>query len=308
MRVLVGDVGGTNTRLALWTDGRIQDDVTFASASFRALEEPIDRWLHASARPIDAACFGVAGPVTDGRAVTTNLPWVVDASALAARLGVPVRVVNDFHAAARGIALLGPEDVYSIRPGSAQPGAPIGVIGAGTGLGEAIVVGDVVVPGEGAHAELGPSDERELRLVRHMIHAHGRVCWEDVVSGPGLVALARFLAMERGDTDTSRLDQDDAPAHVASTDPEAVAWFCELLGAEAGNVALRALTRGGVYVCGGIAPRLLPALSAGGFNRRFSAKGKVSGALDGIPVWVVTHPALGLLGAAHEAMRHLAAG
>lgn len=303
MRILCGDIGGTNTRLAYWEGGALHAEQTFSSTEWAGLEAPLAIWLDRTQVRPDRSCFAVAGPVLDQRCVTTNLPWVVDGRALAVQLGGPVRIINDFHAAARGIALLGPEDGVSVGGGEPVLGAPIAVLGAGTGLGEAFVVGDDVIPGEGGHADFGPGDARELRLAAWLFGRNGRASWEDVLSGPGLVNLARFSSMERGEPPAPWLDGPDAPARVAQEDAETVAWFCALYGAEAGNMALRVLARGGVYLCGGIAPRLLPVLQSGPFRKRFEDKGKVGAAIRDVPVTVVTHPGLGLLGAAAEAMR-----
>ncbi|MDP2317545.1 MAG: glucokinase [Pseudomonadota bacterium] len=303
MRILCGDIGGTNARLALWEGGILQAEETYASAEWPGLEAPLAAWLTRTGVHPDRACFAVAGPVINQRCATTNIPWVVDGAQLRAQLGCPVRIVNDFHAAARGLALLHPGDGVTLFGGEAVLGAPVAVLGAGTGLGEAYVVDDSVIPGEGGHADFGPGDARELRLAAWLFGRNGRASWEDVLSGPGLVNLSRFLCLERGEPPPAWLDGHDAPARVAQEDPEAVAWFCALYGAEAGNMALRVLARGGVYLCGGIAPRMLPALMAGGFRARFEAKGKIAAAIRGVPVTVVTHPGLGLLGAAAEAMR-----
>jgi glucokinase len=308
-RILVGDVGGTHTRLAMWEDGALLHVHDEPSHAWGGLAEPVLRWLgRVGAHPgtpayPTRACFGVAGPVRDGACTTTNLPWTLDEGELGRALSMPTRLVNDFHAAARGVTMLAPGEHAEIVAGNAVADAPIAVLGAGTGLGEAYIVGDTVVPGEGAHAEFGPADARELRLAGWLMHRYGRASWEDVLSGPGLVNLARFLCEEAGQP-TDWLDEPDAAARIAERTPEAIRWFCALYGAEAGNMALRVLARGGVWLCGGIAPRLLDPLRAGMFEARFRAKGKLRHALEGIPVRVVTHPSLGLLGAAGEALRH----
>jgi glucokinase len=235
--------------------------------------------------------------VVEGRCRTTNLPWEVGAAELTAALGFPVRLVNDFHAAALGAKALGEAGCRPLLPGTARAGEPVAVLGAGTGLGEAVVVGRTVLPGEGGHADFGPADERALRLARWLIDRYGRASWEHVLSGPGLVNLARFSWAERGVAAPDWAESEEAPARIAATEPEVVAWFAELYGAEAGNLALRVLARGGVYLAGGIAPRLLSVLRAGGFARRFHDKGKVAAAIADVPVWVADHPALGLVGA-----------
>ncbi|MBM4392880.1 MAG: glucokinase [Deltaproteobacteria bacterium] len=304
MNLLCGDVGGTSARLATWRDSTpsagLADEHHYSSAEHDSLATILQRWLSDTGARPSAACLALAGPVVDNRCVATNLPWVVDGELLAQTLGFPVRIVNDFYAAARGVTLLGPADRVKIGGGEPVPGAPIAVLGAGTGLGEAFIVGGRVVPGEGGHCELGAASEREARLVAWLVATEGRASWEHVLSGRGLVRLARFLALERRGPVPAWLDEPGAPARVAATDPEAVSWFSELYGAEAGNMALRVLARGGVYLAGGIAPRVLPALQAGGFRRRFEAKGKLGAAIADVPAFVVTHPALGLLGAAAE--------
>jgi len=303
MRILCGDIGGTNARLALWEAGTLTAERVYASAEWGGLEGPVARWLEETGIRPDRACFAVAGPVVGQRCVTTNLPWVIDGAALGAQLGCPTRVINDFYAAALGVDLLGPADTALVSGGAPLPGAARAVLGAGTGLGEAYLVGDLVIPGEGGHAEFGPADARELRLAAWLQSRNGRASWEDVLSGPGLVNLARFLHADRGEPTPTWLDAPDAPARVVAEDPEAVAWFCSLYGAEAGNMALRVLALGGVYLCGGIAPRLLDALRAGGFRARFQAKGQLGATIRDVPVHVVLHPGLGLLGAAAEALR-----
>ncbi|MFZ5476152.1 MAG: glucokinase [Myxococcota bacterium] len=303
MDILCGDVGGTNTRLALWSNGRLLLERHWPSREFGGLEGPVRAWLAATGARPDRACFGVAGPVREQRCVTTNLPWIVDGPEMTALLGVPVRIVNDFHAAARGVTVLGPDDLAQVGGGDAVPGAPVAVLGAGTGLGEALVVGDEVVPGEGGHVDFGPADARELRLAAWLIARNGRASWEDVLCGRGLVNLARFDHVDRGVPAPAWLDEPDAPARVTASEPDVVEWFCALYGAEAGNHALRVLARGGVFLCGGIAPRLVPALRASRFRERFEAKGKLGEAIRDIPVYVAMHPALGLVGAAAEALR-----
>lgn len=316
--ILCGDIGGTATRLALYDpeapggSPQLSSVRVYPSASLSGPLEPIRRWERETGHRPDRVCLGIAGPILQNACRLTNLPWAVDGDALSADLGRPVRLINDFHAAARGISLLGPRDVRTLRPGTPAPGAPIAVIGPGTGLGEAYVVGDLVLPGEGGHAGFAPGTDRERRLSARLsaqADPGAHVCWEDVLSGPGLVRLHRFLQEERGAAGTAAgpagidLDGPDAPARVAAADPEAVAWFWELLAVEAGDMALRLLCRGGVYLCGGIPPRLADRLTGpllARFLHRFADKGALSHALDGVPVYLVLHPDPGLLGAAAE--------
>lgn len=297
---LCGDIGGTHARLAAYASGALGEVRVYTSRDHEDATAVIARWVQETGLRPTAACLGIAGPVIGNHCVATHLPWELDGTLISDTLGIPVRLVNDFHAAARGVARLGEGDRVQIGGGRAVAGAPVAVIGAGTGLGEALVVAGAVVAGEGGHAEFGPGTVREAALAAALMARHGRSSWEHVLSGPGLVHLARFTLEERGLALPPWLDLPDGPQRVMETMPDVVEWFAELYGAEAGNLALRCLAAGGVYVCGGIAPRMLPALLAGGFRRRFEAKGKVGAAIAAIPVFVVTHPALGLLGAAEE--------
>lgn len=303
MKWLCGDVGGTNARLAGYDGGLLHERV-YASNNSASLADLVARWCAETASAPGGACLAIAGPVRDNVCVATNLPWVVNGAELTTRLGFPVWLVNDFYAAALGVTQLTEPDREQIGGGEPVVAAPIAVLGAGTGLGEATLLpGGVVVPGEGGHAEFGPSTAREARLAAWLIERYGRASWESVLSGPGLVNLSRFWLEERGDTPPPWMDSSDAPARITREFPEVTAWFGELYGTEAGNAALRVLARGGVYLCGGIAPALLPVLRAGRFRQRFEAKGKLSAAIAGVPVYIVTHPALGLLGAAAELQR-----
>lgn len=277
---------------------------TWRSAATADLGELIQRWIDETMCRPDAACIAIAGPVTQNRCITTNLPWVVDGAALTVRFGFPVTLVNDFYAAALGVTRLAPSDVVQIGGGAAEVNAPVAVIGAGTGLGEALLLPpDRVVPGEGGHADFGPTTPRELRFAAWLTAREGRASWELVLSGPGLVNLARFSFEDDGEPAPAWLDEAEAPARVSRELPAVVEWFAELYGSEAGNAALRSLARGGVYLCGGIAPTILPTLQRGAFRARFEAKGKLGSAIAGVPVFVVTHPALGLLGAEAELRR-----
>ena len=320
--ILAGDAGGTKTMLALFEPGGrapvLVREATVPSREFDSLEAIVERFLAAGPRgDITAACVGIAGPVVDGRAVTPNLPWVVDERRLAAAIPAPrVRLLNDLEATAHGIWALGEDELVSPQPGALRSGN-LAVIAAGTGLGEAIVVIDggrhTVIASEGGHADFGPRGEPEEDLLRYLRKEFGRVSYERVLSGPGLVNVYRFLR------DTGVAGESAHTAELmAAGDPAAVitelgmdgadrlcamalAIFVSVYGAEAGNLALKALAVGGVVVAGGIAPRILPALKGGSFLAAFRDKGRLSSLMETIPVLVALNPKTALLGAARVA-------
>jgi glucokinase len=316
--ILAGDVGGTKTTLALFADGRLVREATLASRDFGSLEAAIARFLGADPRAAVAAlAVGIAGPVVDGRCTTTNLPWQVDERALAAAVPVPrARLINDLEATAHGVFALAEHELVTLQSGTPRRGN-MAVIAAGTGLGEALVIDDgvrrTVVASEGGHADFGPRGELEEGLLRFLRLEFGRVSYERVLSGPGLHNLYRYLR-ETGVAPESRTVADalrhEDPGVVitrhalAGTDAlcaGAVAMFASVYGAEAGNLALKVLALGGVAVAGGIAPRLLPVLRAGGFIAAFRDKGRLAPLMDTIPVRVVLDPRAPLLGAARIA-------
>lgn len=316
--ILAGDVGGTKTALALFDDERgalqvVREEV-LPSREFPSLEAVVRRFLGApfSGR-IRAACFGVAGPVVDGRVTTTNLPWHLEEHALEAAIGVDhVKLVNDLEAAGHGMLSLAPADFASLQPGAARPGHRV-LISAGTGLGEAILVWDgqrhSVVASEGGHGDFAPRNEREMRFLRFLSRRFEHVSYERVLSGPGLHNTYQFLREDGGLPEPSWLTDQLAhgdPAAVISAaglsgrDPvcaQALDLFCSILGAEAGNLALKALALGGVYVAGGIAPRIRPKLEDGRFVDAFRAKGRLAPLMGTISVRLALNLRAPLLGA-----------
>lgn len=319
MRVLAGDIGGTKTLLALLDqqpDGglRVLLRQRYESRDYPGLAPIVRDFLgKPEVTGITHAGFGVAGPVVDGVCRVTNLPWEIDARQLRDKLGLErVALVNDFAAVAYGVTALGPGDLDILQAGERDPGGPVALIGAGTGLGEALLVptpaGPRVLPSEGGHADLAPRNEVEIALLRFLLRRHHRVSYERIVSGPGLVTAYEFviaegLAPELSDT-RERMASEDRGAVIgaralAGDDPacvRAVELFVGLYGAEAGNLALKTLPTGGLYVAGGIAGKLLPLVRAG-FLPAFLDKGRMSPLLAKIPVAVVTNPEVGLLGA-----------
>jgi glucokinase len=313
---LAGDVGGTKTILALYEGVHRLRRQVFPSAQFKDLAALVTAFLGDEAREVSHACFGVAGPVLDDRCQATNLPWNIDARQLEQALGLPrVALVNDFHALAIGITELPPSDFAVLNEAPSDPRGPWVVIGAGTGLGEAVVVkgavGYQVISSEGGHTDFGPRNELEADLWRFLTRRHGRVSYERIVSGPGLASIFEFLK-ERGEcqasgTVLSELAGAADPSAVIGAhgskgdDPlceQALALFVSIYGAEAGNLALKVVARGGVYVAGGIAPKILPKLLDGNFRRAFVAKGRLSPLVERTSVRVVLNAEAGLLGAA----------
>jgi glucokinase len=321
MLVLAGDVGGTNTRLALVEGGEVRVERHYPSGGHAHLEDIVRMFLEAVGGNPKAACFGVAGPVKNDVCRVTNLPWVVDGRAMEAALHIPkVRVVNDFYAAALGVTGLRAGHTLQIG-GTQHPVAtgPIAVLGAGTGLGVAFLFHNGLhyepVPSEGGHREFGPRNEREIRLLAWLQRKYGRASYERVVSGPGLRDLYAFLAEEQPGaiipTTRAAMDAEDPAAVVTRLGLQEKDVLCKLaldifvgvLGAEAGNLGLQVVATGGVYVAGGIAPRMVPRLTDGAFRAAFDDKGRLSEVVKAIPCFLVQAPQLGILGAAVAAVR-----
>jgi len=325
MLVLAGDIGGTSTRLAYFDsdDGKLVPLVEsrFPSRESGSLEEIVGRFVTEHGLVAQGACFGIAGPIRRGTVRTPNLPWSVDGAELARILGLEsVKLINDLEANACGIDLLGPEDFAVLNQGVPDPTGTIAVISAGTGLGEALAYWDGTahrpLPSEGGHADFAPRNELETELLLFLRAEHGRVSTERLVSGPGLRNIYRFLH------DARRLPETPAIVEAMRTgDPSAVITraalagdcalcsqvldlFVSLYGAEAGNVALRLLTTGGVYLGGGIAPKIIERLKGPGFMLAFTAKGRLSPLLETIPVRVILNDRAALLGAGRWAADH----
>jgi len=319
MKVLAGDVGGTNARLALVevADGRatIHANRTYPSNDFPGLA-PIVRTFcdEVGAEPV-RACFGVACPATDDECRAPNLKWTVDAKTLAADIGVAhATLINDFTAAGHGIALLGVQDVETLQEGEPKPRAPIALIGAGTGLGEGFLTWSGeryhVHPSEGGHGGFAPRGELQAAFYNSLEREHGRVSSERVLSGRGIVAIYRFLASSgvapESATVRDAMEHEDPAAVItrhglAGNDAlcrKSLDLFIDALGAEAGDLALTVLARGGVYLGGGIAPRIVALLRQGGFVRAFRDKGRMSAYLARVPVHVILNTQVALLGAA----------
>jgi len=326
--ILAGDIGGTNTRLAFFegTPDRLRpmEIEIFPSAHFAGPAEIVRRFLEIHKHAVEAACFGLPGAVVNGRVETTNLPWVVDSRHLSAELGLErVQLINDLYANAQGIALLADSDLVVLNPGVPNATGNRALISAGTGLGEAGLFADAQgayhpFPSEGGHADFAPRNDVEMELLRYLLGRFEHVSYERVLSGPGLYNLYQFLRdTGRGEEPTwlaEQIAQGDPPATISKSALEGTSEICvqaldmfvSLYGAEAGNLALKMLATGGVYVGGGIAPKIIRKLSSTIFMKSFTAKGRSSGVLKEIPVRVITNDKTALLGAGRVATQSLA--
>jgi len=316
--ILAGDVGGTKTSLALYrreARGLLRDRMTTYRSVEHAGLDPILRDFLSGRGAVERACIGVAGPVESGRCRLTNLDWEVDEASLRRTLGVrEAYLINDLQATASSLPFLQKSDRAVIQEGEADPQGNMAVLAAGTGLGEGFLVGSgagyIPLASEGGHVDFAPRDEREMRLHAFLREKHGRVSVERVLSGPGLHDVYRFLREAEG-----MAEEPGIAAEVAGGEPqqvivrhglaggtgvcaEALRIFCSLYGAEAGNLALQYLATGGVYLGGGIAPAILPALRRGQFLSAFRDKGRMGNLLSRVPVVVILDPAAPLLGAA----------
>lgn len=327
-RVLAADVGGTNARLLLAdSDGTHYVPLRerhYVSAEWPDLCPILQDFFAAETVLPHCACIAIAGPVTGTaehqQAEVTNLPWVLDSRAIADALGIArVVLINDFAAVAYGIAALDEVDLARLQAGEPRPLAPRAILGAGTGLGQALLVhcGShyEVLPTEGGHVDFAPQTEQQYELLRALQRAYGHVSYERLLSGAGLVFIYEFLQARDGGPSTL-LAQADAAAldpaaaisqsALAGDDPVAVQAlheFVSIYGAQAGNLALACLPFGGLYVAGGIAPKILPKLLDGRFIAAFNGKGRMATVTARVPVHVITHPNPGLLGAALYAAR-----
>lgn len=318
--VLCGDIGGTKTRLAIATVTGVSvtlvREAQFASSEHASFDALLGEFLKDSKIP-DCAAFGVAGPV-QGRVVqATNLPWLIDADDLERSFGFRCVLLNDLEATACGLAALTGDDLHTLQAGAATAIGNEAVIAAGTGLGEAGLYWDGerhnAFATEGGHASFAPASTLEFALLRHLQRKFSHVSWERVVSGMGIVSLHEFLREYRGipvpDALAARMAEGDAAAEISgaaldgSDDicAEAMALFVRLYGCEAGNLALKLMSGGGIYVGGGIAPKILPLLQSGAFIEAFLNKGRMRHLLEAMPVRVILNDRAALYGPALRA-------
>jgi len=331
--VLAGDIGGTKTKVALYDVQQGPQaphaEATYPSARYANLDAIVRDFLADVQEPVRYACFGVAGPVVGGRVTTTNLPWVLDEAELAARLDLQAAwLLNDLVAVANAVPILRPADLHVINAGEPDPTGPIGVIAPGTGLGEAYLIHDGAqyraYPSEGGHCTFAPTSELEADLLRHLLGHHDHVSFERVCSGIGIPNIYHFLK-ESGrapepDWLAAELAAADDPTPVImnaarGTGPDGTSCelchltlhtFVSILGAEAGNLALKVMATGGVYLGGGIPPRILDALEGDPFRHAFCNKGRLSSVLRNMPVCVILNSDAALLGAAQYGLQRAA--
>ncbi len=319
--ILAGDVGGTKAVLALCdAHGHPGREAVFQCEKYASLEAVLDDFLRGrDAAGLHGACFGVAGPVAGGIAKITNLPWTIDSRAMSTRLGgIPVTLLNDLQVTALGTLVLSPASFCVLQEPTTPPPAdgPVAVIAPGTGLGEALLISDGkryrALASEGGHADFAPTTDTEIELLKYLRRLYGgHVSYERVLCGDGIGDLYAFVRESTGSKEPTWLsaqiaagDRNAAVSKAAleKTDEacvRALEMFSEILGAEAGNLALRAMATGGVVIGGGIPPKVLPALQTGAMLARFNDKGRFSSWTRTLSVRVTLEPRAALLGAAH---------
>jgi glucokinase len=324
--ILVGDVGGTKTRLALYKrqGGRMQrhDKADFASANYSGLEEIVSAYLQKHQVTVKKASFGIPGPVINGEAKTTNLPWVISEKNLAKRTSIKkVKLVNDLVAVTTAIPHLSPAELTILYDGT-QPknsDSNCAVLAPGTGLGEAFLYyhgGEYHVhASEGGHVDFAPNSEIEIELLRYLQTKFERVSYERVLCGPGLVNIYEFLNQSRRATEPPelrvRLQKEDAAAVIANAGQngefaicvQALDIFVSILGAQAGNLVLTMLTTGGVYLGGGIPPKISKKLSDGTILKSYFNKGRLRPLVEKTSLYIIKDDHAALLGAAHIAVK-----
>jgi glucokinase len=319
--ILAGDVGGTKVHLALYSfeGGRLKPerDEKVPATEFATLDAVVKNFLKpGEGEQIVAACFGCPGPVRNGRLKLTNLPWTLDQHDLAISLGIQhIFLINDLEANGYGIPELAPESIVTLHDGDPAEVGHRGLIAAGTGLGEAMLIWDGrthrPIPSEGGHCDFAARNDREIALLQYLRRTlNGRVSWERVVSGLGIKNVYAYLRevekMEEPQWLRDRMAKEDPNAVIGQcaedgSSPlcfDTMQMFAAAYGAETGNIALKVLATGGMYLGGGIAPKMLKTLKSGGFVQAFLDKGRLSPVLEAIPVRVILDDTCALLGAA----------
>jgi len=325
MFYLAGDIGGTKTHLALYKDEgeecTLLRDQKYPSKDFPNLRTIIKAFLENETKKVSRGCFGIAGPVKDGKSQATNLPWLVDHEQIEKETAIKkVALINDLEANAYGLNLLKKEEFFVLNEGEVESDRNQALISAGTGLGEAGLVFDgkrhLPFATEGGHGDFGARSEIEDELLLYLRKKFGHVSYERILSGPGLFNVYEFLVETKKETETKEryeeIKKGDAPKMISEFGLKGESFACAraldlfvtIYGAEAGNLALRLLALGGVFVGGGIAPKLLDIIKSGGFIKGFKEKGRFGDLLSAIPVRVVLNTKTALLGSLYYA-KHL---
>jgi glucokinase len=317
--ILAGDIGGTNARLAYFQprNGRFQlvSERVFPSREHRGLGEIVTQFLDESGTRPEAACFGIAGPVRNGRVETSNLPWVIEQSVLANQIHLAATLlINDLEASAWGIGALGSEDLVTLNPGAGSVAGNQAVVAPGTGLGEAGLFWDGsrhhVFACEGGHTDFAPRGELQIELLRFLAAKFGHVSYERILSGPGLVNVYEFLCAsgcgKQSAEVSAAIEAGDPAAAISqaalsgkdSLAGKALDLWIAVYGAETSNLGLKIMSTGGLFLAGGISPKILPRLKGSLFMEAFLDKGRMRPLVEAMPVHVVTNEKAGLLGAA----------
>ncbi len=298
-RILVGDIGGTKTELAIVTEGNFFERIEkFLSKEFNSLEEIMFKFL--KDEQIDVACFGVAGPVINEKCCVTNLPWIIESQRIAKQFNIQtVLLINDLEASAYGISGVSKDQLYTINEGILSEGGNQVLISPGTGLGEAILVYHdhkyISVASEGGHSDFAPRNEKEIELFRYFKRKFPHVSYECILSGNGISDLYSFLS------GGEKKEPEEITKENSNRSKETLKWFCEILGAEAGNLALKGCARNGVYIGGGIPIKILDTLKEDDFMKGFLDKGRFSSFLKNVPVYLILDPHVSLFGALFSA-------
>lgn len=323
--ILAGDIGGTKTVLALFDPVQSVErplrEATFRSSKYTALEEVLQEFLAEESVAVTAATFGVAGPVWHGRSQITNLPWVIDAAAISQAFHIPrVHLLNDLEAIATAVPYLGDNDRVTLQIGQPEPTGVIAVVAPGTGLGEAFLVWNgrryQAYPTEGGHVSFAPGTDKELEMLRYLQPRFGHVSFERVGSGSGIPNIYDYLRqtgryVEPDWLQTALTQADDRTPIIFDAALNAQADICvatlelfvRILAGEIGNMALKVMARGGVFLGGGLPPRLLPWLQQPAFREAMSHKGRFQEWLSHIPIHVILHPKVALYGAAYHILQ-----
>jgi glucokinase len=321
--ILAGDIGGTKSNLGLFREDDLRSplvETSVHSRDFTGLEQIISDFLVRSAPfgPVTRACFGIAGPIVDECSETPNLPWIIRLKTIRALLSIDaVMLINDLKATGHGLLLLRPDELVTLNTGNVRATGNAALIAAGTGLGEAILHWNGTryepVASEGGHADFAPRNDVEIDLLKYLLQRYPHVSYERVLSGPGLFNIYSFMRdagyVAEDPSIAERFKQSDPSAVISEAAlsgqselcTSALNTFTSIYGAEAGNLALKAMAVSGIYLGGGIAPKIVSKLQDGEFIRAFTAKSRLAALLQGIPVHVILNPKTALYGAASAA-------